>query len=209
MERPILLRGIFLSKQVINPNDLLPEIIIESNRQTGDLPEVEVLSQFPCWTCSLYFVESCKRIPLHFFNEIKVKKTPFNETVNLGKKIVCVSSNFQKYVSSVSHNCAPYEDYTNLPDSIGRVEVKSVSYYGNFCTIFCLMRYLEESYEIAAERKVILRKNMLYHESQLRGRKITHIPLAYPKTRMKMYSGEGWTEDQFKAENKALESQIY
>jgi hypothetical protein len=82
-------------------------------------------------------------------------------------------------------------------------------YYGNFCTIFCTIRYLQETEEFTKNCKENY-KNILYllFSKQCK-KKVFYIPPSLPKTLMKIYSGNmGLTEAEYKNANKALEKQI-
>ncbi len=197
MANRILLKNIFIEKFYASKevDTILPTISLTENEQFWDGLEKEAKIKIPkpiiektncaCWTCSLLFDEKPTNIPIFLFKDIV--KTAIETPTN--------------YVENTSYENMPYHV---LLDSVSRVEKLNVKYYGNFCTIFCARRYLEETVEIPQACKEHYR-NMLYMlYSQEIGRDVSYIPLSYPKTLMNVYIEKGISEQEYKTLNNTL-----
>jgi len=81
--------------------------------------------------------------------------------------------------------------------------------HGNFCSVFCAIRYLKETTDFPEACKENYRNMLyLYYERQT-GIRVNYIPPSLPKTLMQIYAGEkGLSETDYKAANRALEKQI-
>ncbi len=186
----ILLKGIFidhlLNKGIIE-NDKLPETIIETDNLFWDELEKKHIDnkvqenqiELACWCCGLFFEETPWGIPIFTSSEINIV------------------------------NDEKYELHNNLLDSVSRKEKKHVKYMGNFCSVCCAIRFLNETSEIPDNCKDNYRNLLYYIYEQKICKKITFIPMAHPKHKMSLYSGkDGWSEQEFKEKNKQLERQF-
>lgn len=175
----------------------------------GDIKKTD--EQFACWCCGLFFDEKSWGIPIFTSKDTQIMKSPFTTSFNVGRNIIHlpaaqISTNYLHPTNELKYNYKPHND---LLDGIHREEVEMVRYYGNFCTIFCAIRYLQETEEFTKNCKENY-KNILYllFSKQCK-KKVFYIPPSLPKTLMKIYSGNmGLSEAEYKNANKALEKQI-
>lgn len=186
----ILLKGIFIEHLLNKDNftsDQLPETIVETDNEFWEELEksnknqiiIDNQVELACWCCGLFFEEQPWGIPIFTTSDI-------GETS--------------------SEN---YELHNNLLDSMSRTEKKHIKFIGNFCSVCCAVRFLNETSEIPVHCKENYRNLLYYLYEQKICKKVTFIPMAYPKHRMCIYSGkEGWSEKEFKEKNKQLEHQF-
>lgn len=191
----ILLKGIFinhLSTRDVIEDIKVPETIIETDQffweeleKTSSLSlergneEITEKTELACWSCGLFFEESPWGIPV--FSSSDIEPT----------------------------TAAHYELHHNLLDSTSRAEKKGTKDMGNFCGVCCAIRFITESPEIPRNLKKIY-TNLLYHKyEQMVGRKISYIPPAHPRYKMRIYCGQdGWSEQEYKEKNKQLEKYL-
>jgi hypothetical protein len=196
MANRILLKNIFIEKYycVKEAENILPTISISENDNFWQSLEKEKIHIKPailektnlaCWYCGLFFDEKPSNIPIFLFKD----------TI--------------KMQYDLSNNYVEPSDFKNLPhhallDGFSRTENINVKYYGNFCTIFCALRFLTETIDIPHSCKEHY-KNMIYMlYSEEIGREVRFIPLAHPKTLMNIYTERGISEQEYKNLNKNL-----
>ena len=183
----ILLRGIFIE----NINNYKEEednnyinTIVEDNKNFWDELEKtyeiqenkKETTDLACWSCSLFFEDKAWGIPIFTNNDI------------------------------INERSEEYHIHNNTLDSTSRLEKKITFYYGNFCSICCAMRYLLESIELPSNYKQIYKNLLYYTYEKVVGHRITYIPPAHPKTKMKIYCGkDGWSEEEYREKNRILE----
>ena len=201
MANRILLKNIYIEK-FYTPKEVeqtLPTISVSDNDNFWLNLEKDIVqisknnfekSNCACWNCSLFFDEKPYNIPIFLYRDII--KTDHNTT--------------SEYIEIT--------DFKNLPhhvllDSVSRAEQITVKYYGNFCSIFCALRFLTETIEIPPQLKEHY-KNMLYmlYGEEIK-KDISYIPLAHSKTIMKSYNDKGISEQDYKNLNKSLYKLIF
>lgn len=185
----ILLKGIFIEHLLIKNTveDIqLPEIILETD--TAFWEELEMNEKQPLNISHEQSEMACWSCSL-FFDE-----KPWGIPIFSSNEIIIAENK--------------YEFHNNLLDSTSRTEKNNMKFMGNFCSVCCAVRFLEESSEIPEHCKQNY-KNLLYHlYEQYIGKKVAFIPLAYPKYKMRIYCGkDGWSEQEFKEKNRQLEKQ--
>ena len=187
MSGRVLLKGIYMSMYDTEKKTTSILTIETSFDQSvnfwDDIEKIAIFSQnqneYACWNCGLLYLTKSWGIPIFTFTDIK------NE--------------YQK----------EYRLHHNLPGSLTRSEFSNLKTYGHFCSIVCAVRFLEESLDIPRNIKDKYRNLLYFAYSQYCGHKVCHIPPAYSKTRMRIYCGpEGWSEQEYREKNKALEAEI-
>lgn len=172
---------------------------------------VESNEQFACWYCGLFFDEKSWGIPIFTSKDTQILKSPYVSSFYVGRSIIQIPTAELKtnYLHETNEIKCHYKPHNDLLDGIHREEIETIKYYGNFCTIFCTIRYLQETEEFTKKCKENYKNILYFIFSKQRNKKIYHIPPALPKTMMKIYSGNmGLTEAEYKIANKALEKQI-
>ena len=216
MSGRILLKNIFLDITVSLPSLTaeLPEMILgeatEDFWQQLEFTETTT-NNCACWCCGLFFYEKSWGIPIFTTHDTQIIKSPFTTSVNIGRNIIHLPASeiTSNYLHPTNEIKCQYKIHADLLDGIHREESELIKYYGNFCTIFCAIKYLQETEEFTQKCKENYGKFLYLIYSKYCKKKIYYIPPALPKTLMKIYCGDkGMTEIEFKSANKALEKQI-
>lgn len=117
----------------------------------------------------------------------------------------CVAITISRIVDVRNEMDNDYKLHHNLPDACTKIGAVKERTIGNFCTVFCAARFLQETADISEQCKSRYKSFLYYTLQKKLGKPIYHIPLAYPRYYMKAYSGEGgWSEDEYKRRNKLL-----
>lgn len=187
MNGRILLKNIYISsfitieKKVINTT--ICTIIQSENYFWNEIEKIAIQSEntheLACWNCCLLYTSKSWSLPIFSFKDINVKYD------------------------------LQYKLHHNLLDGINKTEFTNVKTLGNFCSIFCAVRYLDETSDVPKNLKTGY-KNLLYFAyMQHTNKYVNYIPHAYPKEKMKIFCGPGgWTEYEYKEKNKLLEFSI-
>lgn len=178
MSRRIFLQNIFINhlseKKYIEIDDL-PGIEVGNSiaEEFNDFKLDKLNNDHACWCCGLYFDGEVFIIPIFMTTDITENKN--NE----------------------------YAIYKNSIDSDNYIETQIVKSFGNFCSILCANRFLLETIELPASCKKNYTQLLYYHYRKLLGGRVSFLPPAHPKFKMKKYGGE-WTEEEFVKNNKIL-----
>ncbi len=205
----ILLKDIFIDvitkkKEIILPEinvstqtDIWQELEKDAKQQLDDKKTLWVFAnEAACWCCGLFFANS-----------------PYNIPIFISKDIVSVTATdnftFSQSLDPLMHfHKNKKENYSYLPDATTREEKRTVNYYGIFCSVFCSVRFLEETIDIPPNKKTHYKNLIYYLYSKEVNKTVVHIPPAYPKHLMHIYSTGGWTEKVFREKNRELHSKI-
>jgi len=182
MSFSFLLRDVFVIKSFNNfqkEEIIYDEIIYKNSDEIINNIRIENNKdddiEAACWSCGLYFTTDIWQVPITAIDDIE-----YSDQSN-------------------------YEIHHNFPDSSTKKLIHRIKGQGNFCSEYCVVRYISESLEILPQNKNNC-LNLLYLVYQQKtGRKVNYIPPSYPKNLMKLYRGpKGISEDEYKKKNDDL-----
>lgn len=187
MSGRVLLKGIYMSmfehEKKINDISTIETVIEQDNEFWDIIEKIAITTQnteeYACWNCCLLYTTKTWGIPIFTFTDVKIQ--------------------YQ----------VEYKLHHNLLSSINKSEFNNIKTLGHFCSIVCAVRYLDETIDIPRNNKEGY-KNLLYFAySQYCGQRVLYIPPSHPRNKMRIYCGPGgWSEQEYREHNKALESNI-